>query len=214
MARVLATVNDEQKAWVESQSDSLGVPEAEIIRRLIDAGRADESLIESQSNHDSQTDSANESDLIHRLDELEERMAALEAGRDAPPDPDAAHNGTDGFDPGGTESPSPASSSALSSTADEDGDVRDRVETFAEREGWDDDGRLADRVDAAVAAVRFAREHGSISKGEAIDKIEPEYSVRGQSPKTWYRNNIRPVLGELGEYDSAAQGYRVNVKQT
>jgi hypothetical protein len=32
MTRVLATINDEQKAWVESQSDSLDVPEAEVIR--------------------------------------------------------------------------------------------------------------------------------------------------------------------------------------
>lgn len=211
MPRVLATVDEAAKEWVESQSDSLGVPEAEIIRRLIDAGRTDESLVESKTNHNSQTDSLSESELIHRIDELEQRVAALEPPGEDTGDADAAHSGAERRNGEEDESPSVETSSGRVEAGPAQ-DVRQRVEAIAE--SWDDDDRLDDRIDAGVAVVEYAQEHGSVGKSEAIDEIEPEFSVRGQNGETWWRKNIRPVLQEFGEYDSGAHGYRINFNQT
>jgi hypothetical protein len=209
MPRVLATVDESAKAWVESQSDSLDISEAEVIRRLIDAGRGDESLLnqdsESPANHDSET----ESDLIQRIVDLENRVGALEASSDTPTDSEGAHGGAMPVEGAEDSDPSPEASSGRVEPPATDDDVRERVEEIAE--GWADDDRLSDRVDAAVAAVEAARERGSLGKSEAVDELEPKYPVRGQDGETWWRKNVRPVLRELGEYDSGAHGYRVNV---
>jgi predicted ArsR family transcriptional regulator len=87
-----------------------------------------------------------------------------------------------------------------------------RVGAVVERvaEEWDDtDDRLADRKAAARAVLEYAREHGSVSKQEAKEEVYPEHPVEGQNPRTWYRQNIRPVLNEAAEYDSGARAYRL-----
>ncbi|WP_211225983.1 hypothetical protein [Haloplanus natans] len=86
-----------------------------------------------------------------------------------------------------------------------DGDIVDAV-----AEAWDDTGdRLAARKAAARAVLDYAREHGTVSKQEAKEKIRPEYPVDGQNARTWYRKNIRPVLNEAAEYDNSARAYRL-----
>jgi len=79
MPRVLATVDESAKAWVESQAKSREIAEAEVIRRLIGAGRADESLLNQSGESSTVDESDSESVVIQRLDELEGRIAALEA---------------------------------------------------------------------------------------------------------------------------------------
>ena len=85
------------------------------------------------------------------------------------------------------------------------------VDTIAE--DWDDRAeRLAARKAAARAVLEYAREHGTVSKKEAKEQIEPEYSVEDQTPRTWYRKNIRPVLNEAGEYDQSERAYRLDLE--
>ena len=88
-------------------------------------------------------------------------------------------------------------------TADSIDDVVDSVGTH-----WGDrPQRVDERKAAARAVLEYAREHGDVSKLEAINEIEPDHSVEGQNPETWYRNNVRPVLREACEYDSATRSY-------
>ena len=83
----------------------------------------------------------------------------------------------------------------------------DVVEAIAE--GWDDDERLEARKSAARAVLDHAREHGEVSQKEAKEEIYPEYPVEGQSPRTWYRKNIRPVLNKAAEYDESERAYQL-----
>lgn len=86
------------------------------------------------------------------------------------------------------------------------------VERVAEDDGWEDsEERLEARKRAAVAVLRYAREHGTVSKSEAKEEVYPEHPVEGQTERTWYRKNIRPVLNEAAEYDSSERGYRLDV---
>jgi hypothetical protein len=95
-------------------------------------------------------------------------------------------------------------------SGDEHDALNDVVEKVAD--GWEDHPeRLADRKQAALAVLEYAREHGSVSKQEAKEEIEPEHPVEGQQPDTWYRKNIRPVLDEAGEYDPGTHGYRITL---
>jgi len=78
--------------------------------------------------------------------------------------------------------------------------------------GWDDNpDRIEARKDAARAVLEYAREHGSVSKKEAKEQVEPNHPVEGQNPRTWYRKNIRPVLNEAAEYDQSKRGYELTV---
>jgi len=88
----------------------------------------------------------------------------------------------------------------------------DGVEEVADAEGWEDTPeRLDARKRAALAVLEYAREHGSVSKAEAKEEIEPEHPVDGQNSRTWYRKNIRPVLNESAEYDQSERGYRLTL---
>lgn len=93
---------------------------------------------------------------------------------------------------------------------DEHDDLSDVVEAVAD--GWEDHPeRLAARKQAALAVLEYAREHGSVSKAEATEKIEPEYPVDEQNARTWYRKNIRPVLDEAAQYDRTERKYRITL---
>jgi hypothetical protein len=99
--------------------------------------------------------------------------------------------------------------------ADTDADAPDLlevVERVAEAEGWEDpEERLEARKLAALGVLRYAREHGTVSKSEAKEKVYPHFQVEGQNERTWYRKNVRPVLNEAAEYDSSERGYRLDV---
>lgn len=73
MPRITATVDEDQKQWVEAEADDRGVAEAQVIRELIDDARGD----------DSET-------LADRVAELEARVDNLEADRSTSDASDAA----------------------------------------------------------------------------------------------------------------------------
>lgn len=89
-------------------------------------------------------------------------------------------------------------------------DAEESIDTVVDRIAaqWGDrPARVDERKAAARAVLEYAREHGDVSKQEAIDEVEPEHSVADQNPQTWYRNNVRPVLRAVCEYDNASRSY-------
>jgi len=75
-------------------------------------------------------------------------------------------------------------------------------------DGWtDSDERLAQRRSAAEAAVELARERGQLGRSIAVDELLPQHSVPGQNEETWWRQNIRPVLSEIGTFSPSDAAY-------
>lgn len=148
-----------------------------------------------------------------RLDELEARLEALEDRLDA----EASHGGAERVESETThtlsdtdaEGAEPGAQPDSAPTRDAGDDARQLVEAVAEREGWDDDGRLEARKAAAAAAVRALRERGELGKSDAVDDLGlfDEYPVAGQDAETWWRRNCRPVLGEIGDYSRGLHAY-------
>jgi hypothetical protein len=96
-------------------------------------------------------------------------------------------------------------------SGDEHDALSDVVEEVAD--GWEDNpDRIAARKRAALAVLAYAQEHGSVSKREAKEEVEPNHPVENQQPDTWYRKNIRPVLNEAAQYDQSARAYTLTVE--
>ena len=106
-----------------------------------------------------------------------------------------------------TPSPAPPDRSGVAPTDGQE-DAPDAVDAAAAAEGWDGAG-LDARKEAGRAVLAYLRKHGSVSQQEAKEEIHPEHPVGGQSPDTWYRKTIRPVLNEAPEveYDSSERAY-------
>jgi hypothetical protein len=201
MPRVLATVDESAKAWVESQSDSLDVSEAEVIRRLIEAGRRDESLIESKVNHESANDpivnhdSLNESKVIQRLDELEQRVAMLEQGKIeeiraetgveavdyTPTDSEGAHGAAVPVEGGDDPNPSPSASSGRGSPPEADGPVRERLRDELPGSG----DLLAARVDAILAMRDELRERGEATRDDLLEAVDVDATGYADANSLW-----------------------------
>jgi hypothetical protein len=91
---------------------------------------------------------------------------------------------------------------------DPDADLVAAVNRVAD--DWDDtDTRLKARKEAALASLEYAKEHGTMSKREAIEQIEPDYPIDDQTANTWFRQNVCTVLHEAGEYIESEQVYRI-----
>jgi hypothetical protein len=136
-------------------------------------------------------------------DELREQVCDR-SDRDADTQP-----ATDRRESGETGSKEQASESDVPSATPAD-DLAGVVDRVADR--WDNtDARIDARKEAALAVLKYAREHGSVSKQEAKENVEPNHSVDGQNPRTWYRKNVRPVLknADLIEYDNSIRAYRL-----
>jgi hypothetical protein len=181
MPRVLASVDESAKAWVESRSDSLDISEAEVIRRLIDAGRADESLLESPSESSANHESENESDMIHRLDELEERVAALEAGADTPPDSAGAHGDAEAFEGAKDANPSPEASSGRVERGSAPDSVRERLRDELPGSG----DHLAARVDAILAMRDALRDRGEATRDELLQAVDVDAAGYTDANSLW-----------------------------
>jgi hypothetical protein len=124
-----------------------------------------------------------------------------------PPATDQADQ-SDGFDSDDLQG---NADSTIDDLDDREEPLADVVESVAE--AWEDTpDRLDARKTAARAVLEYAREHGSVSKKEAKEQVEPNHPVDGQNPRTWYRKNIRPVLNEAAEYDQSERGYRLTVE--
>lgn len=127
-------------------------------------------------------------DLRERVDEIETRLAALEEARDdGASDEDAVVDATEYAD-----------------------GVWAAVERVAE--DWDDTPeRLAARKAAAAAVLDGALRSGEpVGRAEALDRFYDEHAVEGGYRGSWWRNTVRPVLRETGEYAPGAGGYRVD----
>ncbi|WP_049934707.1 hypothetical protein [Haloplanus natans] len=195
MPRVLATVDESAKTWVESRSDSLGISEAEVIRRLIDAGRADESLLESASESSAADESDSESVVIQRLDELEQRVAALEAGRDGATDSEGAHGGAVPVEGQEDTNPSPEASSGRVERGSGTDDVRERLRD--ELPGFDDDV-VAARVDAVLAMRDELRDRGEAKSSEFLSVVDVDavdYADRGSFWSNAGRDALKSIAG-------------------
>jgi|APHM01.1.fsa_nt_gi hypothetical protein len=149
-----------------------------------------------------------------RFDRLEEDLAAMEQHGDLAAEFRATVCGGESARETGENADEDTGDQSDPTTADTDtsADTRaqaDVVDQVAEAEGWTDDARLEDRKAAARGVLEYAREHGTISKQEAIDEVYPEFPVDGQNSRTWYRTTIRPVLNVAAEYDSGKWGYRL-----
>lgn len=72
--------------------------------------------------------------------------------------------------------------------------------------------RLADRRDAARAVLAYAVESGdAVGRSDAVERFRDEYPVAGQNAETWWRQNARRVLADVGEYQTGRNGYVVDV---
>ena len=124
---------------------------------------------------------------------------------DRPPEEPALSDVNPGVEPDGPERTAPDNTPTPPAP-----DVEESIDTVVDRIAaqWGDrPARVDERKAAARAVLEYAREHGDVSKQEAIDEIEPEYPVTEQNPETWYRKNARPVLRSVCEYDSATRSY-------
>lgn len=78
--------------------------------------------------------------------------------------------------------------------------------------GWDDDDRLEARRNAAALALQHAVDtEGYVGRSdEAIQRIREQWPVAGQDDETWWRQNVRAVLQEVGDYSKGHHGYHVD----
>lgn len=81
--------------------------------------------------------------------------------------------------------------------------VVDRISS----EWGDTEARLKQRRAAAEAALELARERGQLGRQTAVDELLPEYEVDGQNERTWWRQNVRPVLSEVATYSPGETAY-------
>lgn len=169
-------------AELASEADEYGYgSRAEYIRRILRNRPAEDPVA---------TDDGDGTPLRERVDELEDRLAALEAERER----------QDGDGTG-------ASERAPGEYAE---GVWAVVESVAE--DWDDTPeRLAKRKEAAAAVLDHAHRRGEpVGRAEALEEFYDEYAVDGGYRGSWWRNTVRPALREAGEYAHGAGGYRVD----
>ena len=78
--------------------------------------------------------------------------------------------------------------------------------------GWDDDDRLETRRKAAATALQYALTHDDYfgMSSDAVEAIREKYPVPGQKPETWWKQNVRVVLSEVGDYSRGHGGYAVD----
>ena len=78
---------------------------------------------------------------------------------------------------------------------------------------WDSDERLDARKDVARNVLAHAVDTGDyVGKQTALDMFYDEYPVDGQDETTWWRENARKALSEVGDYSQEHDGYRVTVE--
>lgn len=219
MARVSAWVGDDQKEWIESESQRLGLGQAELIRELIDAARehGTESVLNNQTDSDLNKELNNTESVFTRLDELEEKIEELGAvseshrseGTSSPP---TAQNGSDSAQiessPKTMDSPHPSGQTAGAVGVDpgetSDGERHELIEAFR--------AYLETRPpkkphakDATVRALELLRKNGTMATGELKDALYDEYGERYGSKKAMYESIAR-YLGDLPGFADGGYG--------
>lgn len=236
MARFTIRFPEDLAEWIDEQADAPDTSKAKVVRDAVRAAKERDSGDEGDTLPD---DLAGRLDTIERrLNALEEhavtggddRTGSVTTGDRTGTDPvtsgDAAApaGGDNRTDPvtSGDDAESEAVTSGDSSDADEGGPAARAVETDVEAaarelvervaENWNDDPeRLAARKDAAtVALVTAATGDETIGKSDdVVDELYDAHPVPGQSRETYWRENIRPVLSEVGTNPQGTHGYRV-----
>ena len=92
-----------------------------------------------------------------------------------------------------------------------DGEVWDIVDDISS--SWDDaEQRLRNRRQAAATVLQYATDTGEVvgKSHDIVARVRDEYPVTGQNEETFWRKNIRDVLGAVGEYSRGKHGYTVD----
>ena len=132
--------------------------------------------------------------------------------REGEPEPDVSP--TPATEPGVRAPPSREPPTELPDLDDIDAEVWEAVDDVTA--DWDDDERLQNRRAAAASVLQYAVEHGeNIGKSHKIvGEAREQYPVEGQKPETYWIQNIRRVLTEVGEYSSGTHSYAVKSLDT
>lgn len=141
------------------------------------------------------------SDLSEPADDAGERSKPADGDSMA-----GVEEGSPGAHPGGD-----APRTGLQDAGPVGSDV-DAVVEAVSAASWDD---APDRLDARKAAAKAVLQHALdtgdyIGKSDAVGRFREDYPVPDQKPETWWRNNARDVLQEVGEYSRGHGGYRVD----
>lgn len=218
MRRLTVSFTDGQFAWVQEQADERDRPKKWVIQQAVDGARGEESVYgDMVTPGDTSTDRTAPGDTsIHqRLDELEQRLADLEAGEASPdlrppsetPQPAAERSGETGGDTSRSDTDHTGGASAgrevalqandeagdLSAGDDSDVDLDDLLREWRPGRSSEDH---RERRASARAVLEFLRDRGSATRGDLVDELHPEHGVDGQSEETWWRNTVRGTLEE------------------
>ena len=224
MERITLSLDEDHAALLDGAANEWDVSRSEAARRVFSAyeERMNSSYElpaeEPESSHDVHTE------FTRRVDELERRVAAIEQEHSEPTaDADETNDLIEATgEPEPSEATEPATERAGATADQETSEDASRSDAHAERKdvaravesvaaGWGDDPeRLEARKAAATAVLTAALEEGPIGRSEAVDRFYAEYPVGGQSERTWWRKNVRPVLTEFGSYSQGQQGYVVD----
>lgn len=219
MARISAWVGDDQKEWVEDESQRLEIGQAELIRQLIDAARehGTESVLNNNTESTLNKELNNTESVFNRLDELEAKIDKLasasessgEKGSSPPPTP---QNGSDppemDSSPETMDSPD-RSDQTTGSVGVDTGETTDEgqhelIEAFR--------GYLETRSpkklhakDATARALELLRKNGTMATGELKDALYEEYGQHYGGKKAMWESFAR-YLDELPGFADGGYG--------
>jgi hypothetical protein len=176
-------------------------------------------LLQERDEGDANTNTTTNTEVLERLEDLEERVAALEEDDHQQPlvehdEPSGAlqpESREDRFSGEQSDQDTPSSDSSQLLAEDISEDVVAAVEEAAT--GWED---APDRLEARKTAAALILQH-AIETNETVGKssdvvadVRDEYPVENQSEETYWRKNVRPLLKRHGEYHQGEHGYRVD----
>lgn len=219
MARISAWVDDEQKEWVESESERLGLGQAELIRALVDAARehGTESVLNKTTESEVNQSLNKTESVLDRLDELEAKIEELgavsgSAGREGTSPPPTAQNGS--------ESPQIDSSPETMNTLDRSeemagsGDVgpgdttdegRDELIEAFRRHLESRPPKKRHAKDATARALELLRENGTMATGELKDALYEDFGDRYGGKKAMWESFAR-YLDDLPGFADGGYG--------
>lgn len=222
--RFTVRLDDEATEWVEAEADARDRSKAWIIQEAVDAARGTASVFTGAERTDAVRTGA---DLTERLDELEERLAALEADRPAEPvATDAADGGAAGTtdsaaDEAPTRGPPEPTNGATSRPAAREPPGVDEAPSGPVLEellaGWspgrDREEREQRRTLGRQVLEWLQETEGYVSAADVKDALYPGLAYADESADTWWRKVARPpvqaaVDAGLAEYREGYHDYR------
>jgi hypothetical protein len=185
--RFTVRLDDEAAAWVEQMQEEHDRSRAWVIREAVDLARGEPSAFggaEGTGAHRGgphRDGAESTTDLRDRVDALEQRLDALEAGGDTPTDSEGAHSGAEPIEAREDSHPSPTVSNGRGSAPDPTDDVRERLREELPGSG----DRLDARVDAIVAMRDELRERGEAERGDLLDAVDVEATGYADANSLW-----------------------------